>query len=401
MTTDSTDAAPVPQGTLQRSSRDTGAMAGRLADWLATQLPDGAAPDVVLSGGSDANGMSSETILADVSWTEEGARQTGAFVIRMAPSAEDVPVFASYRLDHQYDAIRLVDQLSDVPVPTPRWLEPTGEVLGAPFFFMERVEGIVPPDVLPYTFGDNWFHDAAPEDRRRLQDQTIAAIAGLHQIGDAARTFTFLDEHSIAAGGPEGGGTPLRRHFEGTRAWYEWAAKELDRSALVDRALAWLDTHWPASDVPGNVVLSWGDARIGNVLYRDFTPVAVLDWEMAGLGPRELDLGWLVFAHQVFQTLAETFELPGLPDVLREDDVRATYAELTGVEVGDLTWYRIYSGLIWGVVFMRTGARQAHFGEIELPDHVDALFHHAPLFTRLLDDAEQRDSEATDRKVGA
>jgi len=87
--------------------------------------------------------------------------------------------------------------------------------------------------------------------------------------------------------------------------------------------------------------------------------------------------------------------------VLREDDVRATYADLTGVEVGDLTWYRIYSSLIWGVVFMRTGARQAHFGEIELPDQVDALFHHAPLFTRLLDDAEQRGSEATDREVGA
>lgn len=375
-TTDSYD----PDFTLQRSSRDAAAMADQLAAWLATQLPAGAEPAVVLNAGSDANGMSSETILADVSWTEGGERRTGGFVVRMAPSAADVPVFASYRLDHQYDAIRLVDQLSDVPVPTPRWLEPTGEVLGAPFFFMERVDGIVPPDVMPYTFGDNWFHDAAPEDQRRLQDQTVAAIAGLHQIPDAETTFAFLDDREL------GGPTPLRRHFEKTRAWYEWAARDLDRSPLIDRALAWLDTHWPDADVPDNVVLSWGDARIGNVLYQDFTPAAVLDWEMAGLGPRELDLGWLVFAHQVFQTLAETFELPGLPHVLRSEDVRATYADLTGVEVGELTWFEIYSGVIWGVVFMRTGARQAHFGEIELPDQVDSLFHHAPLFTRLLDE---------------
>ena len=105
----------------------------------------------------------------------------------------------------------------------------------------------------------------------------------------------------------------------------------------------------------------------------------------AGLGPRELDLGWLVFAHRVFQVLAETFELPGLPDVLREADVRAAYAEVTGVEVGDLGWYEMYSALIWGVVFMRTGARQARFGEIELPGEVDALFHHGPLFRALLD----------------
>jgi len=158
-----------------------------------------------------------------------------------------------------------------------------------------------------------------------------------------------------------------------------------DLSPLVERALAWLDDNWPDADVPANVVLSWGDARIGNVLYRDFAPVAVLDWEMAGIGPRELDLGWLVFAHRVFQTLAETFELPGLPDVLREEDVRATYAGLTGVEVGDLQWFQIYSALIWGVVFMRTGARQAHFGEIELPDDVDSLMHHAPLLRALLD----------------
>jgi aminoglycoside phosphotransferase (APT) family kinase protein len=245
---------------------------------------------------------------------------------------------------------------------------------------MDRVEGIVPPDVMPYTFGDNWFFDAPAEDRRRLQDSTLAAIAGLHQISNAAETFAFLDDREHA------GPTPLRRHFEKTRAWYEWAVTDLGRSALVDRAVAWLDGHWPAADVPDNIVLSWGDARIGNVLYRDFEPVAVLDWEMAGLGPRELDLGWLVFAHQVFQTLAETFELPGLPDVLREDDVRAAYAEQTGVEVGDLTWFEIYSGLIWAVVFMRTGTRQAHFGEIELPETPDALMHHAPLFSRLLDE---------------
>lgn len=381
MTTESVEPAAPDEGfSLQRSSRDAAAMADRLAAWLETQLPAGAAPEVVLSGGSDANGMSSETILADVTWTEDGERRTGGFVVRMAPSAEDVPVFSSYRLDHQYDVIRLVGELSDVPVPTPRWLEPTGDVLGAPFFFMERIEGIVPPDVMPYTFGGNWFHDASPEDQRRLQDATVAAIAGLHRIADPERTFAFLDDRAVV------GETLLRRHFDRTRAWYEWAAQDLDRSPLLERALAWLDTHWPDVDTPDNVVLSWGDSRIGNVLYRDFEPVAVLDWEMAGLGPRELDLGWIVFAHQVFQTLAETFELPGLPDVLREDDVRATYAEHAGVEVGDLTWFRIYSGVIWGVVFMRTGARQAHFGEIEMPEQVDSLFHHAPLFTKLLDE---------------
>ena len=57
--------------------------------------------------------------------------------------------------------------------------------------------------------------------------------------------------------------------------------------------------------------MSWGDSRIGNILYRDFVPAAVLDWEMAGLGPRELDLAWLVYSHRVFQDIAGSMGLPG------------------------------------------------------------------------------------------
>jgi len=367
---------------LTRSSRDTDAMAATLTGWLAGQLPAGADVEVALSGASDSNGMSSETILADVTWTAGSSRDTHGFVIRMAPATQDVPVFQTYRLDHQYEAIRLVGELSDVPVPTPRWLEPTGDVLGQPFFFMERIDGIVPPDVMPYTFGDNWFFDAPEADQRRLQDSTVKQIAALHAIPDATGTFGFLDIDTYA------GDTPLRRLFDKLRTWYQWAADELAPSPLIDEALAWLEANWPEADNPENVVLSWGDARIGNALYVDFEPVAILDWEMAGIGPRELDLGWIVFAHKVFQSITDVFEMPGLPQVLRAEDVSATYAEASGVEVGDLRWFEIYSAVIWGVVFMRTGARQVHFGELDgLPEDVDSLFHHAPLMRSLLKEA--------------
>ena len=364
---------------LTRSSRDTDAMAATLAPWLAERLPAGADVEVALSGASDANGMSSETILADVTWTEDGERSTRGYVIRMAPAAKDIPVFQTYRLDLQYEAIRLVGELSGVPVPTPSWLDADGELFGQPFFFMERIDGIVPPDVMPYTFGDNWFFDAPAADRRRLQDSTVKQIAALHSIPDAVGTFGFLDIQDYP------GDTPLRRLFEKLRAWYAWAAAELKPSPLIDEALAWLEANWPEADRPDNVVLSWGDARIGNALYVDFEPVAILDWEMAGIGPRELDLGWIVFAHKVFQSITDVFEMPGLPDVLRAEDVSATYAEATGVEVHDLRWFEIYSAVIWGVVFMRTGARQVHFGELDgLPEDVDTLFHHAPLMRSLL-----------------
>ena len=44
--------------------------------------------------------------------------------------------------------MKLAGELTDVPVPVVRWLEPTGEVLGRPFFLMDHVDGVVPPDVM-------------------------------------------------------------------------------------------------------------------------------------------------------------------------------------------------------------------------------------------------------------
>ena len=296
---------------------------------------------------------------------------------RVAPATEDVPVFQSYRLQDQFDAMRLAAELSEVPVPRVRWMEPTGAVLGTPFFLMDRVEGVVPPDVLPYNFGDNWLYDAGAELQRTLQDNTVAAIAGLHGIADAGTTFGFLDQDAE-------GDSPLRRNLARTRAWYDFALRDTGPSPLVERGLSWLEANLPTET---DTVLCWGDARIGNVLYREFEPVGVLDWEMAAVGPREMDLAWLVFAHRVFETIAGALGLDGMPDFLREEDVRATYAALTGVEVGDLGWYQLYDAVQWAIVFLRTGARQIRFGEIEAPDDLETLMHHRPLFEQLLDEA--------------
>ena len=376
MLADVTQAPPPADLKMQRSSRDATQLPLLLAEWLAQHLPPGADPSVVLQSGIDANGMSSETLILDATWTEDGQTQVGRYVARVAPAPEDVPVFPTYALQDQFDVIEYVGEHTDVPVPTVRWMEPTGEVLGTPFFLMDRVEGVVPQDVLPYNFGDNWLHDASPDEQRRLQDSTVRAIAGLHAIPDAATTFAHLDPRHP-------GSTPLERNVARSRAWYDYAVPDIGRSPATERALAWLEANVPDAD---DTVLCWGDSRIGNVIYREFEPVAVLDWEMATIGPRELDISWLVFAHQVFETIAGMLELPGMPHFLREDDVRATYADLTGKTLGDLHWYHVYNAVQWCVVFMRTGARQVHFGEIEPPSDVETLMHHKPLLDRLLAD---------------
>lgn len=362
---------------LQRSSRDVTTLPAVLSDWLSTVLPGGAKPEVVVESGVDATGMSSETIILTARWQQDGEPVEHKLVTRVAPSAEDVQVFPTYRLDHQFEVIRQVGELTDVPVPSVRWLESTGGVLGTPFFVMDYVDGVVPPDVMPYTFGNNWFADAAPERQRELQDATVGVLATLHSIPNAQKTFGFLtDGHQ--------GDTALRRHFNWVRGWYDFAVPDIGASPLLERTFAWLEDNWPADVAGREPVLLWGDARVGNVLYRDFKPVAVLDWEMVTLGPRELDVAWMIHAHMVFQELTGLAGLPGLPEVMREDDVRATYERLTGVEVGDLRWFYVYSGVMWACVFMRTGARRVHFGETDKPDDVESLFYHAGLMRRLI-----------------
>jgi aminoglycoside phosphotransferase (APT) family kinase protein len=365
---------------LQRSSRDATTLPAVMSKWLSTVLPGETTPQVTLESGVDSTGMSSETIIFTARWEQDGQPITQKLVARVAPTAEDVQVFPTYRLDHQFDVIRMVGELTDVPVPRVRWLEPTGDVLGTPFFLMDYVEGQVPPDVMPYTFGGNWFADAPPERQRELQDATVGVLASLHSIPDADKTFEFL----LDKGAGQQGDTALRRHFNWVRSWYDFAVPDIGRSPLLERSFRWLEDNWPQQVAATEPVLLWGDARVGNVLYRDFRPVAVLDWEMVTLGPRELDVAWMIFAHMVFQELAGLATLPGLPEVMREDDIRETYRRLTGVVVGDLHWFYVYSGVMWACVFMRTGARRVHFGETEKPDDVEALFYHSGLMKRLI-----------------
>ncbi|WP_156688616.1 phosphotransferase family protein [Mycobacterium sp. Marseille-P9652] len=362
---------------LQRSSRDVTTLPAVMSQWLSTVLPGGARPEVTVESGVDSTGMSSETIIFTARWQEDGLPREQKFVARVAPTAEDVPVFPTYRLDHQFEVIRKVAELTDVPVPNVRWLEPTGEILGAPFFVMDYVDGEVPPDVMPYTFGGNWFADAPAQQQRELQDATVGVLAKLHSIPNPQNTFGFLNAAAE-------GDTALRRHANWVRSWYDFAVPDIGRSPLLERTFEWLQDNWPAEAAAAEPVLLWGDARVGNVLYRDFRPAAVLDWEMVTLGPRELDVAWMIYAHMVFQELAGLATLPGLPDVMREDDVRATYERLTGVGLGDLRWFYVYSGVMWACVFMRTGARRVHFGETEKPEDVESLFYHAGLMRRLI-----------------
>ena len=342
------------------SRRDPDWLRSRLSEWLSTVAPSPAT--ITRLEIPSANGMSSETIVLDAEW--DGTEHH--LVARVAPMPESDPVFPTYDLDRQFRIIEHVATTTYVSLPTLYWSEPDPSALGAPFFLMGRVDGEVPPDVMPYTFG-SWVSEASTEQRQTLAEKTIETLAMIHS---APVPEELLDS-------PEPGETPLRAHVRRLREFYAWAADGRAGSPLIDRGFAWVDDQLPDESDP---VLTWGDARIGNVIYRDFAPVAILDWEMAAYGPRELDVAWMIFLHRFFQDLAEMAGMPGLPDFLRREDVASVYTRVSGHAPADLDFYITYAALIHAVVMYRIQSRAIHFGQADEPaDTDDMILHRATL----------------------
>jgi aminoglycoside phosphotransferase (APT) family kinase protein len=360
------------------SKRDYADLRRRLTAWMASRLPPGSDPQVGELVAPEGTGMSSETLLFDATWTEDGAPAGGRFVARMAPEMSDYPVFPTYDLELQHRCLRLVKAHSDVPVPDAPWLELDETPLGTPFLVMSRVDGIVPSDMPPYVFG-GWLADATPEQRATLQRNALGVLARLHDIDVTGPDAAFLDR-------PEWGANALDQHLAYQRWYYDWAREGVDYP-LIERSFAWLEKHRDVDQ--GTVVLNWGDSRIGNILWRDFEPVAVLDWEMASLGAPEVDVAWMLFLHAFFQDMAERYGMPGIPDFMRRDDVVRDYEEQSRrrVDRDVLAFYEMFAALRFAIVSVRTSTRAIAYGDMQAPESgdVDDLIMHRPLIERMLD----------------
>ncbi|MGW1725311.1 phosphotransferase family protein [Streptomyces sp. NPDC002306] len=355
------------------TTRDPRELTARLTAWLGTFLPGARATGVTAPA---SNGMSSETLLFDIEHPEPPFR---ACALRLAADPAAYTVFPVYDMGRQHRTMRLVADRTDLPVPRVGRLEEDPGPLGAPFFVMERVEGRVPPDVMPYTYEGNWLHAASDAEREHLEAATVGLLARLHDQVPATRA-DFL--------ATPGQGDALRRHVTAQRAYYDWVVDGLPRSPLIEDAFARLEELWPRD--PGTPVLNWGDARIGNVVYDGFEPAAVLDWEMAALAPREVDLGWTIYLHRFFQDLTVASGQRGLPDLLRRDRVERRYAELTGHIPRDMDFHILYAALRHAIVMLRVAYRQVYFGEAAVPADPDTLIlHHGSL--RAMVQGGQRD----------
>jgi aminoglycoside phosphotransferase (APT) family kinase protein len=309
--------------------------------WLRERL--GAAVEITEWQVPEGIGHSNETVLVGA---RVGSEAPLSLVVRV--QAAEPAVFPTYDLGLQCECMRQVAAHSSVPVPTVRWLETDSSVLGRPFYVMDRIEGSVPADRVPHTaFG--WLHDATPEQQELLYRSSLEVMARLHQIDWRAAGMTRLDRSEYGAVG-------LGQQVAWWRSYVAWVCDGREQPT-IDAATAWLGENLPQPTHA--TVLNWGDARISNIMYRDYRPVAVLDWEMATLGPAEVDLAWFLFFQAFFSRGMGVADLPGF---LPREQAIACYEQLLGRKLDDLRFYDVFAAWRFSALMLRIADLYEHRG---------------------------------------
>ena len=322
-----------------------------LAGWLAPRLA-GATDLTVGAADRPASGFSAETLIVPVTYRRDGVECHDRYVLRT--ETPDPPIYPpqapglDVEVRVQYEVMRTLAEHTDVPVAPLVGYEPDPAVLGAPFFVMGFVDGVVPLENPIYTQA-GFFTEADPADRRRLLDDGVAVMARVHALDWRAAGLEWL----VAPGTTPGTATQVE-------LWERTARLALDGRAhpLLERGFAWLHRH-PPPERP--VTLCWGDPRPGNMIWRDFRCVCATDFEAAAIGPGEVDLGWWLMFDRWSHEVMGVARLPGEPT---RDEQRARYCEVAGRDVGDTFYEEVFAAVRYTAIVVIVMNRMVARGDL-------------------------------------
>jgi aminoglycoside phosphotransferase (APT) family kinase protein len=247
-------------------------------------------------------------------------------VLRRPPFGSKVKTAHDMGREH-----RILSRLHAVYPKAPRALlhcdDP--EVVGAPFYIMERVRGVI----LRHQKAPKGM-ELSPETMRALSEAAVDGLADLHAVDYDAAGLGDL-------GRPEG---YVARQVKG---WSErWRNARTDDVPDVDRAAAWLAANQPPER---GAALIHNDYKYDNLVLHpeDLSRiVAVLDWEMATIGDPLMDLGTSLGYWMDPDDSPERLLLPAGPTTLAGNLNRAEvverYAARSGRDVSDILFYYVF-----------------------------------------------------------
>lgn len=322
--------------------------------WMKARMPEAEGLRVHDVDMPRATGFSNETVFFRASWRAAGAERSQRFVARIEPPDGGLfPVqtrACAVSVEVQYRIMSAVAKAQIVPMPGLVAYEGDRAVLGRPFFVMEFVDGVIPADVPRYSQAGFLVDQATPEQRGRMVREGVHVMAKLARTDWRALGLDWLDVRG--AGDPT-----LADQLALYRRYVEQELAGRDHPVLV-RSLDWLDRHAPSA--PAGI--SWGDSRLGNVIWQDYRAAAVCDWEAIALCPPEADIGWWVmFDRQSFDDLGAA-RLPGFPT--REEMV-AIWEEASGRRVRDtIDYWEIFGLMRFCAIMIKLGDRMVRAGVV-------------------------------------
>lgn len=312
--------------------QDVGDLEGirrRAEGWLQARCPDRPGLRLGELRFPEASGESSVTLLLDARWPDGSAEP---LVLRMVPPHSEV--FESHDLRMQYEMMEIMRE-EGVPVPPLLGYEPDASLLGSDFYVMGFVEGRIPPDKPPMAFG-SWVAELRPEERAAMWGHGLDTLVRIHRIDLARHDFSRLPRARP--------GEPLVA--QELRKWDSMFAPALREGADPEllEAWGWLMEHPPESEA---LRLCWGDSRVGNVIWRELRPVAVLDWEMANLADPLSDLAWWVW---IDRCTCEGLGAPRMSGLPEPREVYARWSERTGLSVANVGWFELFTVVRFAIV---------------------------------------------------
>jgi aminoglycoside phosphotransferase (APT) family kinase protein len=313
----------------------------RLGRWLhengitATEAP----PRVRLIAGGRSN----------LTYLLEPGEEAAAMVLRRPPLGHVLPT--AHDMNREY---RVLSALAgtDVPVPGPVALYPDPDVIGAPFYLMRYVPGLV-----LRTAEDG--EGLTPAQARQLSEGFTDMLAAIHGVDLAATGLAGF-------GRPEG--YMDRQLSRWQRQWELSATREVPGYAELTQRLA---EGLPGRSAlpPSAGTLVHGDYRLDNTLVTldagdSARPAiaAVLDWEMSTLGDPLADLGlalvyWTEPGDGDSLELAVASEVTSGPGFLTRAQIADRYAAATGRDVSGLGYYMAFGCFKLAVVLEGIHAR--------------------------------------------
>ncbi len=257
----------------------------------------------------------------------------GEAVLRRPPFGANIK--SAHDMGREY---RVLSKLKPVlqTIPKPIVYCEDEAIIGAPFYLMERVEGIILRGNLAKQL--QW----APEQMRLISESAVDTLAALHQIDIEATGL-------IELGKPEG---YVGRQVEGWIKRYYKA--ETDKVPAMDELAEWMQANPPAEGLAG---LIHNDFKYDNLVLDPEPPHnirAILDWEMATVGDPLMDLGttlayWTEPEEARLMPLAAA-NLTWLPGNLNRQEVLHRYAQQRGIMIANPVFYYVFGTFKIGVI---------------------------------------------------